>query len=629
MPRRHILTERQRKALFDLPTDEGTLLQHYILDDEDIEHIRTRRHAHNKLGFALQLCAFRYPGRLLTAGEVIPLPVTEFLAAQIGVKPHELAGYAETDVTRRRHLINLRSIYGYKMFSGRGARDLKVWLEGEAETTHSNEGLVKRFIAECRQTHTILPGVSIIERLCADALVAAERRIETRIVDRLNDAIRDQLDTLLTEHVDGRISRFIWLRQFEVGKNTADINRLLDKLEFLQGFEFPIDVLDGIPPHRVTRLKRQGERYFTDGLRDISSDRRLAILAVCAVVETHDRIVGKIWRDAKKLCDVQIKDAKTSLQDTLRSFKDLGAALLEAKGDNAPLDPAVATTCGWNDLETLVATAAHLGDTMSAEPLVHVVQGYHRFRRYAPRMLCALDIKAAAVVEPLMAAATIIRENKDAVERSVTFLRRNSKWLRHLKAQEADSHRLWEVAVMSHLRDAFRSGDIWLAHSRRYGDLKQALVPIEAAKATPSLTVPFKPEEWLNERKARMADGLKRLAIAAKAGAIPGGSIENGILKLDRLTSDVPAEAGELVLDIYRRLPDVRITDMLLDVEKATGFIDAFTHLRTGAPCKDKVGLLNVLLAEGLNLGLSKMAEATNTHDYFELSRLSRWHIEM
>ena len=42
MPRRHILTERQRKVLFDLPTDEGALLRHYILDNDDIEHIRTR-----------------------------------------------------------------------------------------------------------------------------------------------------------------------------------------------------------------------------------------------------------------------------------------------------------------------------------------------------------------------------------------------------------------------------------------------------------------------------------------------------------------------------------------------------------------------------------------------------------
>ena len=55
---------------------------------------------------------------------------------------------------------------------------------------------------------------------------------------------------------------------------------------------------------------------------------------------------------------------------------------------------------------------------------------------------------------------------------------------------------------------------------------------------------------------------------------------------------------------------------------------DAFTHLRTGAPCKDRIGPLNVILAEGLNLGLSKMAEASSTHDYLQLSRLSRWHVE-
>lgn len=638
MPRRNILTERQRSSIFDLPTDEETLLRYYTLDDDDIAHIRTRRHPHNKLGFALQLCAFRYPGRLLTAGEVIPLPVAEFLAAQIGVKNQELSGYAETDVTRRRHLIELRSIYGYKMFSGHGARDLKVWLEDKAETSRTNEDLVKRFVGECRHAQIILPSTSTIERLCADALVAAERRIEARIIGRLSEAIKIQLDALLTESADSRISQFIWLRQFEVGKNSADMNRLLDRLEILQGIELHVDVLDSIPPHQITRLRRQGERYFTDGLQDISSDRRFAILAVCAlewrysiadaVVETHDRIVGKIWRDAKKICDAQVKDANISLQDTLQSFKCLGAALLEAKGDGTPLDSAIEGACGWHSLGGLVATAAQLSDTMSADPLKHVGQGYHRFRRYAPRMLDALDIKAATVAEPLMSAVNIIRKNKEVAERPITFLRRNSKWHRHINTPNTSSHRLWEVAVMSHLRDAFRSGDIWLAHSRRYGDLKQALVPIEAAKTTPRLTVPFDPEEWLNDRKERMAAGLKRLAVAYKAGAIPGGSIENGILKIERLKAAVPEKADELVLDLYKRMPDVRITDMLLDVDKATGFTDAFTHLRTGAPCKDKIGLLNVLLAEGLNLGLSKMAEATNTHDYFQLSRLSRWHIE-
>lgn len=50
MPRRHILTERQRHALLALPTDEPSLLKHYTLAEDDLEHIRHRRRAHNRLG---------------------------------------------------------------------------------------------------------------------------------------------------------------------------------------------------------------------------------------------------------------------------------------------------------------------------------------------------------------------------------------------------------------------------------------------------------------------------------------------------------------------------------------------------------------------------------------------------
>lgn len=88
-----------------------------------------------------------------------------------------------------------------------------------------------------------------------------------------------------------------------------------------------------------------------------------------------------------------------------------------------------------------------------------------------------------------------------------------------------------------------------MPHSRRYSDLKQALVPVEAVKDIPRLAVPLDPEAWLADRKARMTDDLARLAKAARAGAIPGGSIENGILKLDRLSA--------AVLDLYDRLPAI------------------------------------------------------------------------
>ncbi len=45
MPRRSILTERQRSALFDLPTDDASMLRYYTLADDDLEHINDRRSA--------------------------------------------------------------------------------------------------------------------------------------------------------------------------------------------------------------------------------------------------------------------------------------------------------------------------------------------------------------------------------------------------------------------------------------------------------------------------------------------------------------------------------------------------------------------------------------------------------
>ncbi|MDF0546695.1 Tn3 family transposase [Sphingobium sp. H39-3-25] len=637
MPRRVTLTDRQREALLHLPVDQGELLRHYTLSDEDLGHIRQRRRAHNRFGFALQLCVLRYPGRVLAPGELIPAQVSDFIAAQLGLTSDDLLLYAAREETRHEHLADLRRIYGYRSFSGRGARDLREWIAREAEAATSNEDLARRFVAECRRTRTILPGSSTIERLCADALVEAERRIEDLIAHRITPTLSENLAHLLEDTVDGRVTRFVWLRQFEVGANSAAANRLMDRLEYLQRFDLPADLLDGVPAHRVTRLRRQGERYYADGMRDLPEDRRLAILAVCTlewrssladvIVETHDRIVGRLYRASERLCNTRIADEKAAVRDTLKSFAEIGGALLGAQDDGTALDGIIATGPGWERFRTLVATASALTNVLAADPLSRVLDGYHRFRLYAPRMLRLLDMQAAPIATPLLAAVAMLR-NGIKVDPPVDFLRPNSKWHRHLRAEPSGDHRLWEIAVLFHIRDAFRSGDIWLAGSRRYGDLKQLLVPPQAIEQTARLAVPLRPGEWLAERRARLDTRLKEFGRAARTGTIPGGIIENGKLHIDKLRADRPEGAEDLVLDLYQQLPPARITDLLLEVDERTGFSEAFTHLRTGAPCSDRIGLMNVLLAEGVNLGLRKMAAATNTHSFWELLRIARWHVE-
>ena len=87
---------------------------------------------------------------------------------------------------------------------------------------------------------------------------------------------------------------------------------------------------------------------------------------------------------------------------------------------------------------------------------------------------------------------------------------------------------------MFHVRDAFRSGDVWLARSRRYGDIRNALLSTRAVVDAEYMPVPANPDDWLAERKAARDEGLRRLDIAARSGANAGVSIENGTLRIEK-----------------------------------------------------------------------------------------------
>src|ERR1700759_4226623 len=80
MPRRRAVTREQLEVLLALPATETELIRHWTLGAVDLTAIERRRSDPNQLGFALQLCAFRYPGRLLRSGEVLPDTALRFVA---------------------------------------------------------------------------------------------------------------------------------------------------------------------------------------------------------------------------------------------------------------------------------------------------------------------------------------------------------------------------------------------------------------------------------------------------------------------------------------------------------------------------------------------------------------------
>ena len=69
--------------LLALPATEPDLIRHWTLGPAEIVAIQRRRRDRNRLGFALQLCSLRYPGRLSRPGEVIPGPALRYVAHQL------------------------------------------------------------------------------------------------------------------------------------------------------------------------------------------------------------------------------------------------------------------------------------------------------------------------------------------------------------------------------------------------------------------------------------------------------------------------------------------------------------------------------------------------------------------
>lgn len=103
-----------------------------------------------------------------------------------------------------------------------------------------------------------------------------------------------------------------------------------------------------------------------------------------------------------------------------------------------------------------------------------------------------------------------------------------------------------------------------------------------------------------------------------------GVEIEEGKLHTAQIKPVTPDAARVLAPRLQGLLPRVRITEVLAGVDRWTGFADRFTHLRTRNLAREKPALLAAILADGTNLGLSRMADASHGLTYHHLVNVAQ-----
>jgi hypothetical protein len=268
--------------------------------------------------------------------------------------------------------------------------------------------------------------------------------------------------------------------------------------------------------------------------------------------------------------------------------------------------------------------------------LHRIGESYATLRRYAPELLDVLKLRAAPAAKNVLDAIEVLRVMNTGNARKVPadaptdFIK--PRWQKLVMTDAGIDRRYYELCALSELKNALRSGDIWAQGSRQFKDFEDYLVPSEKfaslkhASALP-LAVTTDCDQYLHDRLTLLETHLATVNRMALANDLPDAIITESGLKITPLDTAVPDIAQGLIDQTAMILPHVKITELLLEVDEWTGFTRYFTHLKSGDLSKDKNLLLMTILADAINLGLTKMAESCPGTTYAKLAWLQAWHI--
>ena len=324
VPARIPMTVTQREAFLALPDTEEAVMRFHHLDAGDLAAIATARTPETRLGYALELCCLRYPGRHLRRGETLAAVVLDHVADQIGVEADVIAGFARRNPTPYDQLATIKARFGFTDLSHPMRARLRPWLEHEAIGLTDGRVLLERFLDELRSRRIVIPGISVVERLAAEAMFAAERRIIGELNALLDPSARHRFDALLTDKTHIQKSRFSWLREPDPRVGTKSMMAILDKLDLLRSTGVTQLAIDEAHGPRMAQFAREGMRYTAQAFQQMGPARRYAILVATLRELEATLIDAAIAMLASMIARAHLR-ARKRLEQTVAASADEGA----------------------------------------------------------------------------------------------------------------------------------------------------------------------------------------------------------------------------------------------------------------------------------------------------------------
>lgn len=642
MARRRLLTGDERRRLFDPPVQETAIIGHYTLSAEDVELVGRRYGPANRLGLAAQIALMRHPGFGLQPEIGLPDVILQYLAAQLFVDPSSFSAYGQRAQTRTDHADLVARYLGIRPFR-RGDLALALNLAAQAaEYTDRGEPIVRALMVGLKGERFILPSGDTLERAGLAGRARARKAAAAAIVEGLSSAELTRLDELVINNPDFGMTPLAWLRNFEEAPTAANINGLLERLRYVRGIGIHPVVGGAIPEFRFAQFVREGGVAPAFLLSDYSVNRRRATLTAAvidlearladAAIQMFDRLIGGMFTRARRGRERRYQDSIQSVGQLMRLFGATITALDEAVQNGGDPLELIDEAVGWHRLVAAKAQVDALADLAGEDALVTATERYATLRRFSPAFLGAFTFKASGTGTALIKAIDVIRDANTRKSRDlpdgVPLPFPNRQWKRLITESGRIDRRRYEIAIMATLRDRLRAGDVWIEGTRNYQRFDAYLLGRrDAAKVADVLPFDSNAASYLADRARNLDWRLRRFAKQLKTNKLEGVSLERDRLKLQQMPPVTPPEAEALDRKLDTLLPRVRITELLLEVAERTGFLNAFRDLRSGKEHDNPSTVLAAILADGTNLGLERMANASEGVSYAQLAWTHNWYL--
>jgi hypothetical protein len=642
-------TERERLNRFPDEIPYADLSAYFTLSDRDIQASQRPRGDHNRLGFALQLCALRYLGFVPDDLSTTPPAAVHFIAGQLDLAPAVIQRYGRRLHTRTEHVLQVQAYLGFRKATAADLEALAQWLL-ERALEHDKPTLLLQLACEqLRREGIVRPGITRLEPLVATARHQAQEETYRRLLPLLLPSRCTWLDALLVPATDTGRTPLAWLRATATAATAAQIRVGLDKIAFLQQNGVTDWELSSLNPNRVKFLAQIGRQSTNQYLQRCTITRRYPILIAFLkqtlltltdeVVEMFDQCLWDCHNEAKQdLADFQQRMA-SAVNDQLRLFQDLGEVLLDAAVADAAVRQVSFQRVSEQTLRTALAETKQLIRPSNDAYVDFFGRRYSYVRQFAPAFLQRLTFRSSQDHPPLLQAVTLLCELDTHPSRHpglddapLTFI--PTAWRSYVvDAQGNISRRYYELCTLWVLRQALRTSDIWVENGRRYADPETYLIPAEEwpqrrSKVCELTGTPSTGDQRLAEREADLERLLARVNRQLSARNSPL-RLEDGHLILTPLDAEErPARVEALANAIGERLPKVNITDLLIEVDRWVRFSEHFTHA-TGKEARSSHFLLYLyacLLAQAGNFGLAQMAENADI-PYHQLLWCNTWYI--